>query len=141
MSKVEFTIIEDNGAYAIIWAVFKKSSDIGKQYNVWGDISLPYFVDKKELNASIGSEGVVLNGTKLLVGLLLRYSAIPPFTVTHKVKPYFRDILVNLLRQYTIAKKYVSLDYCIHTISDRLKGEYGASVDGHVLKMVSEILP
>jgi len=43
---------------------------------------------------------IELEGINLLIGIILRYSATPPWTVTHKVKPYFKDILKGLLSQH-----------------------------------------
>ncbi len=137
---MKFTVVEEHKEYSIVWAIYKKNSDIGKEYEVWGDISLPYFVDKQEWDASIvRGEGVDLKSGMLLVGLLLKYSAVPPFTVTHKVKPYFQPILFDLLGEYTIAKKYSSLDDSFNDIARQLTREYGESLGSQVLKTALEL--
>jgi len=96
----DFTIIEDSDGYSIFWCIFNKESEIGRKYNVWGDISLPYFMVGKDLIKFNETGEAELTEINLLMGIILRYSATPPLTVTHKVKPYFKDILRDLLSQY-----------------------------------------
>jgi len=42
MDKAEFTVIQDNRKYSIVWHVFSRDSEIGRRFNVQGDISLPF---------------------------------------------------------------------------------------------------
>jgi len=101
-NKPEFTIVEKNDGYWIVWCIFEKNSEIGLKYNVWGDISLPYFIVGEDMQRFENSGEIELGGINLLIGIILKYSATPPMTVTHKVKPYFRDILKDLLSQYSM---------------------------------------
>lgn len=97
-----FTLIEENDGYWIVWCMFDKDSEIGRRYDVWGNISLPYFVVGEDIEKFKKTGELDLSEINLLVGLIMRYSAIPPFSVTHKVKPYFKDILKDILSRHKI---------------------------------------
>jgi hypothetical protein len=100
MNEANFSIIEDKKEHAIIWAIFKEDSDICKHHKISGDISLPYFITGENLVKFEKGEDILLDDFQLIMGFLLRYNATPPMTVTHKIKPYFKDILRDLLRQF-----------------------------------------
>lgn len=140
MNKVEFTVIEENGDFAICWAIFKKSSDIGKHYKVWGDISLPYFFSKEELGGLNNGEGIELDETRLLIGLLLRYSSIPPLTVTHQVKPYLKPITVDLLVRFANDHNCASIDACLVRIAADVQEKYGESFSSKLFKIDPKII-
>jgi len=44
-------------------------------------------------------EEVGVSEYNLTVGLLLEYFTPPPLTATHKIKPYFKDVLVWALKK------------------------------------------
>ncbi len=141
MNKAEFTLIEDNGNYAICWIIFNKASDIGKRYNIQGDISLPHFVSKKDCKKIKDKKHIQVNESNLLFGLLLRYFYVPPLTITHKIKPYFNIILADILKEFQKDFGYHTTEECIGVIATTLKQEYGYIVSYQVLKTGVELVP
>lgn len=97
MDNPEFTVFENKKEYKILWAIFKDGSDVCRQHNISGDISLPFFLTGKDLVDSEKGEGFVVDDIQLIIGLLLRHKATPPMTVTHKITPYFDSVLKDTL--------------------------------------------
>jgi hypothetical protein len=123
MNEANFSIIEDKKEHAIIWAIFKEDSDICKHHKILGDISLPYFITGENLVKFEKGEDILLDDFQLIAGLLLRYNATPPMTVTHKIKPYFKDILSDLLRQFMTKFACKSIDESVDIVSADIEGE------------------
>lgn len=127
--------------YSIVWKIFNKDSEIAKRVHAWGNISLPFFIDGKEIEKFKNKELLQADEFNLLKGLLVCYFSTPPFTVTHKVKPYFKSVLEDLLMQILNQCKYDSVEQCILEMATYLKQEYGDSISYRALKTGLEILP
>lgn len=54
---------------------------------------------------------------------VLRYSACPPLTATHRIKPYLKEILSDLLRQYMTKFSFKSIEECIDNIVTEIDGK------------------
>jgi len=129
MNEVEFTVVEKNGDLAIVWVIFKSGSDIGKYHKLRGAISLPYLFIKEELKGLDNGEGLELDETKLLMGLLLRYSSpIPPLARTSRVKPYLRPIVVSLLARFARDNNCSSIKDCLTKLAAGVKERHGESI-------------
>jgi hypothetical protein len=127
--------------YSIVWKIFDKDSEIARRINAWGDISLPFFIDGEELGKLKNKESLQADEFSLLKGLLVCYFSTPPFTVTHKVKPYFKMVLEDLLMQILNQYKYDSVEQCILEMATYLKQEHDDSISYRALKTGLEILP
>ncbi|MEK6733337.1 MAG: hypothetical protein AABY55_06885 [Candidatus Omnitrophota bacterium] len=118
--------------YSIVWMVYEKTSKIARQVMAPGDITLPYLVS---------AENPYLDEFSLLTGLLIMYFTHPPMSVTHKIKPYFKDILISLLEQFKKHNGYSSTKQVIMVICAYLKEEYRESLSKKALKAGLEIIP
>lgn len=141
MGTAEFTIIQDNHNYAIVWQIFSKDSEIGKRFNVQGDISLPHFVDGENFERLRNNEEIRVSEYNLVVGLLLEYFAPPPMTATHKIKPYFKEVLEWVLEECVKSYELKSTEKYIMAIASKLSSEFSAVLGYNVLKSGLEIVP
>jgi hypothetical protein len=141
MDSKPFTLIQDNHNYLIAWQILSKDSEIGIRFDVRSDISLPHFLDKKESEKIRNGEEVEVNEHNLLIGLLLEYFTPPPLTVTHKMKPYFKDVLVWLLKETIKENEVNSNEEYILAIAAQLKSRVSPFLAYKVLKTGLEIFP
>lgn len=141
MSKAEFTTIEKHRDYSIVWQIFNKNSEIGKRFNVQGDISLPHFLDKQDSERLSNNEEIGMNEYNLTIGLLLEYFTPPPLTATHNIKPYFKDVLLWLLKECVTEYGIQSTEEYILLIANKLCAEYSVLLSYKTLKAGLEIIP
>lgn len=141
MSTAEFTIIEEHKDYSIVWQIFNKDSEVGKRFNVQGDISLPHFIDGEALQRLKNNEEIGVSEYNLTVGLLLEYFTPPPLTVTHKIKPYFKDVLGWVLKESVKEYEFESTEKYILAIAAKLSSEFSIDLGYKVLKSGLEIMP
>jgi len=125
----------------IVWITYGEDSEIAKQVSAPGDIVLPFLVSGEDSLRLNRGEGARLGDFNLLLGLLVEYFTPPPMSATHKIKPYFKDILLDLLEQFRQQRGYDSIEQCIMVISAQLREENGESVSHRVLKAGVEIVP
>lgn len=141
MNKAEFTIIKEHKDYSIVWLIFNKDSEIGKRFSVQGDISLPHFVDGEDLKRLRNNEEIGMNEYSLTVGLLLEYFAPPPLTATHKLKPYFKEVLEWILKENVKECGFESAEKYILAIATKLSSELSAVLGYKALRSGLEIVP
>ena len=141
MDTAEFTVIEEHKKYSIVWLIFNKDSTIGRRFNVQGDISLPHFVDGEDFKRLRNNEAIGANEYSLAVGLLLEYFTPPPLTVTHKIKPYFKEVLEWILKENAKEYRFESSEKYILAIAAKLSSEFGAALGYRVLRSGLEIVP
>lgn len=127
--------------HSIVWMPYKENSEIAKQIEAPGDIVLPYLVSGEDSLRLRRRERISINRFHLLLGLLVEYFTPPPMSVTHKIKPYFKDILIDLLEQFREYREYDSIEQCIMVICAYLKEENGELVSRRALKTGLEIVP
>lgn len=126
--------------HAIIWMPYAEDSDIAKQFGARGDIELPFLVYGEEAVRFNRGEGANVNEFNLMIGLLVEYFT-PPMSATHKIKPYFKDILLGLLEEFRCHRGYDSIEQCIMVISAYLKKNHGESFGIRALKTGLVIVP
>jgi len=141
MDAAEFIVVEDGKEYSIAWQIFSKDSEMGRKFDVQGDISLPFFVSNEDAGRIRRKEGINVTEFNLAVGLLLRYFGTPPLTVTHKIKPYFRDVLRWASQNCANASGLKSTEKFISYIANNVSVEYGRLAGYNAFKAALEILP
>jgi hypothetical protein len=141
MNNAEFTVIQDNHSYSIVWLIFNKDSEIGKRFNIQGDISLPHFIAGEDLERLRNNEEIGANEYSLAVGLLLEYFTPPPLTITHKLKPYFKEVLEWILKENAMEYRFDSTEQYILAVAAKLSSEFSAALGYKVLKSGLEIVP
>ena len=126
--------------HSIVWVPYAEDSEIAKQVGAPGDIELPFLVYGEESVRLNRGEGANVDEFNLMLGLLVEYFT-PPMSATHKIKPYFKDILMGLLEEFRSHHGYDSLEQCIMVISAYLKENHGESFCLRALKAGLSILP
>ena len=126
--------------HSIVWIPYAEDSEIARQVGAPGDIELPFLVSGEESLKLNRGEGASVSEFNLLLGLLVEYFT-PPMSATHKIKPYFKDILMGLLEQFRRQYGYDSIEQCVMVISAHLKEENGESVSRRALKAGLEVVP
>jgi hypothetical protein len=127
--------------YSIVWVPYDENSEIARQVEAPGEIVLPFLVSGEDSLSLNRGEGATVSDFNLLLGLLVEYFTPPPMSATHKIKPYFKDILTGLLEEFKSQRGYDSIEQCIMVISAYLKEENGDSLSRRALKAGLEILP
>jgi len=141
MSESVFSIIQESKGHSIVWQIFDKNSEIAKKFTVSGDISLPYFLSADQAENLKNKIPFSVGTYELLVGLLIEYFSPPPMTATHKIKPYFNDILQDLLEEFKKEFGYSSIEECIGVVAATLKAKSGYLPSYRVLKTGVELVP
>ena len=126
--------------HSIVWVPYGEDSEIARQVGALGDIELPFLVYGEESLRLNSGEGVTVGDFNLMLGLLVEYFT-PPMSATHKIKPYFKDILMGLLEEFRCHRGYDSIEQCIMVISAYLKENHGESLGLRALKTGFEIVP
>lgn len=127
--------------HSIVWLPFSKGSDIARLAEAAGDIVLPFLVTGEESSKLNRGEEAAMGDFDLLLGLLVEYFTPPPMSATHKIKPYFKDILLSLLKERIIQQGFDSIEQCIMALSSYLKETCGERLSYKVLKAGLEIMP
>jgi hypothetical protein len=127
--------------YSIVWVPYDQNSEIAKQVAAPGEIVLPFLVNGEDSLSLNRGEGATVSEFNLLLGLLVEYFTPPPMSATHKIKPYFKDILMGLLENFRCQQGYDSIEQCILVISSYLKEGNGVSLSHKALKAGFEIVP
>ena len=127
--------------HSIVWIPYGEDSQIARQVGAPGDIVLPFLVSGEDSVRLNRGEGASVGEFNLLLGLLVEYFKPPPMSATHKIKPYFKDILMGLLEQFRCERGYDSIEQCIMVISAYLNEENGESLGLRALKTGLEIVP
>ena len=127
--------------YSIVWVTYAEDSEIARQVKAPGEIALPFLVSGEDSLKLNRGEGANVGEFNLLLGLLVEYFKPPPMSATHKIKPYFKDILMGLLEQFRCQRGYDSIEQCIMLISAYLKEEDGEPLSHRALKTGLEIVP
>ncbi|MDD5583846.1 MAG: hypothetical protein PHV55_02150 [Candidatus Omnitrophica bacterium] len=131
---------EDMLPYSIAWIFYNEDSETARSLNAPGSVVLPYFVSEDDLTMVDAGDCVGLDEWDLLRGLMVEFFTPPPMSVTHKIKPYFEDILYDLLGKFLCQNNYDSVEQCIIAIIGQLKN-HGESVCARALKTGLAILP
>jgi len=126
--------------HSIVWIPYDEDSEIARQVKAPGDIELPFLVRGEESVKLNRGEGATVSEFDLLLGLLVEYFT-PPMSATHKIKPYFKDVLMGLLERFRGQHGYDSIEQCIMVISAYLKENHGESFGLRALKTGLEIVP
>jgi hypothetical protein len=126
--------------HSIVWIPFKKDSEIARQVKSAGDIELPFLVSGEDSLRLNSGEGATVGDSNLMLGLLVEYFT-PPMSATHKIKPYFKDVLMGLLEQFRCQRGYDSIEQCIMVISAHLREKNGELLSRKALKTGLEIVP
>lgn len=126
--------------HSIVWVPYAEDSEIARQVGAPGDIELPFFVSGEESLKLNRGEGASVSEFNLLLGLLVEYFT-PPMSATHKIKPYFKDILMGLLEEFRCQRGYESIEQCILVLGDYLKEANGERLSRRALKTGLEIVP
>ena len=126
--------------YSIVWIPYDKDSEIARQVKAPGDIELPFLVSGEDSLRLNRGEDATVGEFNLMLGLLVEYFT-PPMSATHKIKPYFKDVLMGLLEEFTCQRGYDSIEQCIIVISAYLKEENGEPLSRRALKTGLEIMP
>ena len=127
--------------HSIVWVLHKEDSEIARQFDVPGDMILPYFVNEDDSSRLEHGEAFDVGEFNLLLGLLVEYFTPPPMSATHKIKPYFKDVLTELLEQFRFMRGYNSIEQCIMVLCAYLKEENGESVSHRALRVGLDIIP
>ena len=126
--------------HSIVWIPYEEGSEIARQVGAPGDIELPFLISGEESLKLNRGEGASVSEFDLLLGLLVEYFT-PPMSATHKIKPYFRDVLMGLLEEFRGQRGYESVEQCILVLSDYLKESNGERLSHRALKTGLEIVP
>ena len=126
--------------HAIVWIPYAEDSEIARQVGAPGDIELPFLVYGEEAVRLNRGEGANVDGFNLMLGLLVEYFT-PPMSATHKIKPYFKDILMGLLEEFRFHRGYDTIEQCIIVISAYLKENHGELFGLRALKAGLAIVP
>lgn len=126
--------------HAIVWIPYAEDSEIAKQVGAPGDIELPFLVYGEEAASLNRGEGANVNEFNLMLGLLVEYFTTPILAI-HEIKPYFKDILMELLEEFRSHRGYDSIEQCIMVISAYLKENHSESFGIRALKTGLEIVP
>ena len=127
--------------HSIVWITYEEDSEITKQIEAPGEVVLPFLVCGEESVRLNRGEGANVDEFNLMLGLLVEYFTPPPMSATHKIKPYFKDILMRLLEAFRCHRGYDSIEQCIMVISAYLKENHGESFGLRALKTGLEIVP
>lgn len=126
--------------HSIVWVPYDEDSEIARQVGAPGDIELPFLVSGEESVRLNRGEGATVGEFNLMLGLLVEYFT-PPMSATHKIKPYFKDILIGLLEEFRCQRGYESIEQCILVLSDYLREVNGEHLSRRALKTGVEIMP
>ncbi len=127
--------------HSIVWVPYEEDSEIARQIGAAGEIVLPFLVSGEESLRLNRGEGASVSDFDILLGLLVEYFTPPPMSATHKIKPYFKDILMGLLEEFRCQRGYKSIEQCILVLSDYLQEANGERLSHRVLKTGLEIVP
>ncbi len=127
--------------HSIVWVPYAQDSEIAREVGAPGEIVLPFLVSGEESLRLNRGEGANVSDFDLLLGLLVEYFIPPPMSATHKIKPYFKDILMGLLEEFRCQRGYESIEQCILVLGDYLKEANGERLSRRALKTGLEIVP
>lgn len=126
--------------HSIVWIPYEEGSEIARQVKAPGDIELPFLVYGEESVRLNRGDGAPVSEFNLMLGLLVEYFT-PPMSATHKIKPYFKDVLMGLLERFKKQRGYDSIEQCIMAISAYLKDNHGELLGLRALKAGFAIMP
>ena len=127
--------------HSIVWITYVEDSEIARQVGAPGDVVLPFLVYGEESVRLNRGGGANVDEFNLMLGLLVEYFTPPPMSATHKIKPYFKDIIMELLEEFRCHRGYDTIEQCIIVISSYLKENHGETFGLRALKAGLAIMP